>query len=109
MASARRVGEFSAAAPYVIDLDYWVRLLLEGDAQYQAESLVSFRVSTGSWSVAIGKRQSADFHRLMHNIAARPDFKTRRADLLAGKAMARLNSYLRIVLYRLVLARGREP
>ena len=52
------VGPFSARFPYVIDLDYWVRLLQHGNAFYSAEALASFRVSPQQWSVAIGSRQS---------------------------------------------------
>ena len=42
------VGAFDGSLPYVIDLDYWIRLLTMGDAYYLEEPLVSFRVSPGS-------------------------------------------------------------
>ena len=62
---ALKVGGFDAANPYVIDLDYWLRLLAQGDAYYLDQPLASFRVNPGSWSVAIGKGQSADFRNLV--------------------------------------------
>jgi glycosyltransferase involved in cell wall biosynthesis len=102
---ARKIGKFDAEIPYLIDLDYWARLLLKGDALYLVEPLASFRVSTGSWSVAIGKRQGADFSRFMDKVARIPAFNASHADLFAGKVMARLNAYLRMIIYRLVLGR----
>ena len=65
-----RVGLFSARFPYVIDLDYWVRLLQHGDAYYCDEALASFRVSRQQWSVALGSRQSTDFVRFVSTHAA---------------------------------------
>ena len=62
---AARVGGFDARHPYVIDLDYWLRLLMHGNAWYCPQALASFRVWGGSWSVAIGLRQSRDFSALM--------------------------------------------
>ena len=46
---ANTVGPFDATFPYVVDLDYWFRLLAHGDGYYVAETLVSFRVSPGAW------------------------------------------------------------
>ena len=109
LALARKVGKFSAEFPYVIDLGYWVRLLLQGDAHYLSEPLVSFRVSSSSWSVAIGKRQSRDFTQFMVDVAQKPGCEASLADVLAGKIMARVNTYLRLIVYHLVLKRGRQP
>lgn len=103
---AREIGKFDATIPYIVDLDYWVRLLLHGDAHYLGDSLASFRVSPGSWSVAIGKRQTGDLIRFMAKVARTPGFKARRGDLLAGQVMARANTWLRMIIYRLVLERG---
>ena len=60
---ATLVGQFDARDPYVIDLDYWFRLLAHGDAWYVAEPLASFRVSANQWSVLLGQQQSEDFRR----------------------------------------------
>jgi len=46
-ALARQVGPYDATFPYVVDLDYWLRLLEHGDGYYLPETLVSFRVSPG--------------------------------------------------------------
>ncbi|MEO8026049.1 MAG: glycosyltransferase [Bryobacteraceae bacterium] len=105
MSLAKQVGGFDADAPYLIDLDYWARLLCHGDAHYFPEPLASFRVSNESWSVAIGNKQTADFGRFMSKTARIPAFAIGPFDILAGRAMARLNTYLRLILYRFVLNR----
>jgi glycosyltransferase involved in cell wall biosynthesis len=102
-ALARRVGGFDASLGYVVDLDYWFRLLLEGDAYYIAEKLASFRVSSGSWSVALGRRQSKEFQDFIAKIAANRMYGASVMDVAAGRLMARLNTMLRLLLYRIVL------
>lgn len=102
-ALARRVGPFDGSLGYVIDLDYWVRLLAHGDAWYLARPVSTFRVSGGSWSVAIGGRQSDEYRRFIARVAARPEWRIGRFDAWAGRLMARLNTLLRLVFYRWVL------
>jgi glycosyltransferase involved in cell wall biosynthesis len=103
---AMDVGLFDAGAPYVIDLDYWSRLLLRGDGYYLPEKLSSFRVYTGSWSVAIGGKQSEEFRRFVARISRNPDFGTRYIDVLMANLMARVNNVMRMLIYRFVLKRG---
>jgi glycosyltransferase involved in cell wall biosynthesis len=100
---AASVGPFDGSIPYVIDLDYWFRLLLKGDPYYLSEALVSFRVSRGSWSVAIGKKQSTDYRRFILKMSKNPDLTTCYADILLGSMMAKLNNYMRLLFYRFVL------
>lgn len=97
------VGPFDGSIPYVIDLDYWFRLLLEGDPYYISEALVSFRVSRGSWSVEIGRKQSTDYHRFILKAAKNPDLMTHDVDILLGSMMAKFNNCMRLVFYRFVL------
>ena len=99
------VGLFDASAPYVIDLDYWFRLLLQGDGYYLPEKLASFRVSAGSWSVAIGGKQSEEFRQFAARISRNPNFGTRYIDVLMANLMARVNKALRMLIYRFVLRR----
>lgn len=100
---ARQIGGFDARLPYVIDLDYWFRLLLHGNAFYLPETLASFRISSGSWSVALGKRQGSEFRRFIAHVASRPEFGVRAVDVRVGTVMASLNAALRMLLYRAVL------
>jgi glycosyltransferase involved in cell wall biosynthesis len=104
-ALARRVGAFDATNPYVIDLDYWFRLLAQGDAYYLPQPLASFRVSSGSWSVAIGGGQTGDFRKFIARTAAQPVYAIGRLDWTLGYLMAGVNTLLRQIFYRFMLKR----
>jgi glycosyltransferase involved in cell wall biosynthesis len=101
-------GRFDASIPYVLDLDYWVKLLGHGDAYYFNEALASFRVSGGSWSVRIGARQSQEYQLFISKLSANPAFTTTRLDILAGKTMSKVNAVLRAVLYRFLAMEARK-
>jgi len=98
---AQRVGRFDGQQGFVIDLDYWIRLLAHGDAWYMAEPVSSFRVSGGSWSVAIGRSQSRQYTDFITRVTAAGLVSCSRADLAIGKAATRLNTVLRLVFYRM--------
>ena len=107
--SVARAGRFDASIPYVLDLDYWVRLLCIGDAYYVAEPLASFRVSVGSWSVRIGSRQSLEYQEFIRKVAADPRFTTSTPDIVRGRVMAKVNALLRAVLYRVLAMHAVKP
>lgn len=94
------VGPFDAAFGYVVDLDYWLRLLAHGDGYYIPEALVSFRVSRGAWSVAIGADQAAAFSGLTAKIVKQGRLRAGPLDLAIGRTLAPLNNALRLFLYR---------
>jgi glycosyltransferase involved in cell wall biosynthesis len=100
---AERVGRFDATEPYVIDLDYWFRLLAHGDAWYCAQALSGFRISASQWSVAIGANQSGDFRRWAARASARASVPTSVVDRLRGRITPTLNLLGRLVYYRLHL------
>jgi glycosyltransferase involved in cell wall biosynthesis len=103
---ADRVGPFDGSEGYVIDLDYWFRLLAHGDVYFIAEALSAFRVSNGSWSVAIGNAQDREFvdfvRRISHNF--RPPLSA--LDLFAARVSAKLNMWLRLAFYTLYLRKA---
>lgn len=100
---ADKIGAFDATNPYVIDLDYWFRLLAHGDAYFCADPLAGFRVSGSSWSVAIGKAQDRDFIDFVARAAVwiRPQLSA--SDLLSAQITARLNKWLRLLFYTFYL------
>lgn len=106
---ADAIGRFDASIGYVIDLDYWFRLLLQGDAYYLPLPLVSFRVSEETWSVAIGNKQGVDFQQFIARTAANSAFKAGLTDIVAGNIMARVNNLLRMCVYTFVRHRGVSP
>lgn len=98
---AQKVGRFDGQQGYVIDLDYWLRLLAHGDAWYIADPVASFRVSDGSWSVAIGRRQSRQFTQFLVRMKAAGLVSGTHMDFAIGKAAALTNNILRLVFYRM--------
>ncbi|MFM8332409.1 MAG: glycosyltransferase family 2 protein [Candidatus Methylumidiphilus sp.] len=95
-----KAGNFDGSIGYVIDLDYWFRLLVNGDAYCLTEPLVSFRVSNISWSVAIGNKQSLNFHRFIDKCATQKKFKINFLDIVLGKMLAKINNCLRLAFYK---------
>ena len=100
---AERVGKFDATNPYVIDLDYWVRLLAHGDAWYCAQALAGFRVSAGQWSVRIGSGQSRDFRSFVKRLTGRGLLNATPLDLALGSMTPTLNTWARLAFYRIYL------
>jgi len=105
---ADKVGGFDASIGYVVDLDYWFRLLIRGDAYYLPEKLVSFRIAIGSWSDAIGNKQKDDFLRFIDKVASNPAFAIEKSIFITGKVMARVNNLLRLCLYKILQIRNRQ-
>ncbi len=102
-ALANEVGVFNGRFPYVLDLEYWARLLERGDLYYLPEPLVAFRVSAGSWSVAIGDGQGRDFGRFIQTLLRHPVYRASPTEVFFGRQVARLNNLLRLLLYRIVV------
>ena len=102
-ALANTVGEFDGSIGYVIDLDYWIRLLRLGDGYYIDEPLVSFRISGGSWSVAIGKGQTVAYRAFIDRIVGLPASGVSGVDAALGKLMAPVNTAARLLIYRTLL------
>jgi glycosyltransferase involved in cell wall biosynthesis len=100
MSAARASGNFNGTIPYVIDLDYWVRLLDHGDAYYIDNPLSSFRVSGGSWSVEIGERQSNEYIRFIDLVSIERIEYISNFDKFLGRLAAELNGFLRRLFYR---------
>lgn len=105
---AHQVGPFDGSISYIIDLDYWVRLLAHGDAYYLSEPVSAFRVSRGSWSVAIGSKQSEEYRRFIAKLSARPQLGISPLDRALGHVMAKVNNYARLMFYRYALKQGAD-
>ncbi|MBU5612489.1 glycosyltransferase family 2 protein [Geomonas azotofigens] len=103
---ARKVGGFDGRIPYVIDLDYWVRLLEYGPGYCLKSPLACFRISPTQWSAIIGRNQYAQFKEFMEKVAATGRFDIGRMAVLGGSVMAAMNQILRMVVYRLMLGGG---
>ncbi len=99
---SEKTGVFDGSISYPIDLDYWFRLLLNGDAYYIDKQLASFRVAPGSWSIDIGSRQSDDFIRFINRCSNNPSYQITLVDRILGNLMARINNFLRLLFYKFI-------
>lgn len=100
---ARQTGQFDGRDPYVIDMDYWFRLLEHGDAWYCDQALASFRVSATQWSVVLGDQQSRDFRRCVSRHNRQGALGLSLADQLLGAVTPVLNSLARQAFYKVYL------
>lgn len=98
-----KAGQFDISIPYVIDLDFWCRILLQGDIYIIPESLCVFRVSATSWSVTVARSQSQDFQRFITRLGEDPSYQLDFLDKVLGRIMALVNRILRQVFYKVIL------
>lgn len=99
-----KIGPYDATFPYVVDLDYWFRVMLHGDAYYTNTTTSSFRISSGQWSVAIGNKQHADFKGFTDRFSTYPRFAISTLDKLIGQCKAPMNTVARALFYRYLFA-----
>ena len=101
--TAKAIGDFNGKIPYVIDLDYWVRLLSKGNAYFIDRPLSTFRVSSNSWSVKIGAGQSEQFARFISLVAKNPANSISSIDKIIGCLAAGMNCLARRIFYLFVI------
>ena len=84
----RAAGPWTAALPYMIDLDLYFRLLARGGLVAIQESLAIFRVHTSSWSTSVSRRQAKQAVALFAQWRGRPGSAITRRDMLVGTGRA---------------------
>jgi glycosyltransferase involved in cell wall biosynthesis len=97
----KRAGGFSASEPYVIDLDFWCKLLDLGDCIYLPVSLSDFRISSRSWSARLAGEHSRQYSRFAARIRKNHPGMISKNDLRIGILKSRLGAYVRQVIFRL--------
>jgi glycosyltransferase involved in cell wall biosynthesis len=105
-ASAMRAsGPWSDTLPYLIDADMYVRVLKHGAFFAMPETLATFRLSTGSWSLSLARQQAEQnraFQRMVR--AAYPD-DVGTIDLVLGGVRAEAHAWERRAAYALLRRR----
>lgn len=102
-------GLFADEATYVVDVDFWMRLLLRGDLFLLTDALSAFRVQQGAWSVSATSRQARDMSTLLTRVASDPYSGVQPWEVCLGGVRAALNANLRRAFYLAVLRRGGSP
>jgi Glycosyl transferase family 2 len=99
---------FDDSLPYVIDLDMYTRILVDGTAVAIPESLARFRMSTGSWSARLSDVQRVQFEGWRDRAVATGLLELSPSELLRSRLMARVQHGLRQTAYRVTALGGRN-
>ena len=96
----KETGGYRTAAPYAIDLDFWIRLLVRTNIYIINEPLCSFRISPESWSARINFRQWNDYLKLIKLTALENSCILSRMDVFLGHIACFVKTVLRILVFR---------
>jgi glycosyltransferase involved in cell wall biosynthesis len=97
------VGGYDVSNPYVIDLDYWFRVLSHGDGFYLGKVSSCFRISNEAWTAKIGKLQHSDYIHLVEKYYLDDDYQVSRYD----KINAYVRSYIITIARRTIYVSAR--
>jgi len=97
---SKEVGEFDGSLPYVLDLDYWCRMLEHGDLYVLRDVVSAFRISDTSWSSQLIGKQAAMYSEFIERVRKRGKHGLTAQDCYMGKMLSSLNSILRKIVYR---------
>jgi glycosyltransferase involved in cell wall biosynthesis len=90
--------------PYLLDLEMYARVFQLGDVIVLPDVVASFRVHSGSWSVALGQQQSLDFNAWVDWLLSANLIDARSGDHLRSRLRARFNQTARSIIYRMRVA-----
>jgi glycosyltransferase involved in cell wall biosynthesis len=91
------VGKFDGSAGYLIDLDFFCRVLTRGDLYCIPEPLSAFRVSAGAWSTSVAKSQAAETRKFWKRLKERELIGA--TDQWIGSVMASVMGSVRQLVY----------
>ena len=100
--------QFDGSLPYVIDLDFWCKLLNDGDLVTLPEALCCFRVSPVSWSVRLSTFQARQFTAFCDKLHRQRRPCLSLVDRTSAALRAWVNTALRRILYSVLLSRSRK-
>lgn len=85
---------------YVLDLNFWIKMLLIGDLYVIKEPLFSFRVSKTSASASYGSEQARTFNRLIDKYVQLGAFKMCPLKRWKGKLFSHILSFVRNLIFK---------
>lgn len=98
----RASGPWRDTLPYLIDVDMYARVLLEGDLYAIPESLATFRLSARSWSFSLAHLQAKQTRAFFSSVQVAYPGTLRRRDLRIGGARAEVGAWGRRMIYLLL-------
>lgn len=98
--AADRTDGFDNRLPYVIDLQFWLSLLDQGDAFAYREPQCLFRLTGGNLTYQLGDKRKRDFKEMIEIMSSRSYANVGAAKKTLGLIMADVNEFLRSRLHR---------
>jgi len=105
--AAQRHMPWDDSLPYVIDLDLYGRVLMDGSAIAVRLDLAQFRLADGSWSATLARVQRHQFDGWRERATAAGQLDLTGLELVRSLAMARAQHALRRAAYRFTAIRSR--
>jgi hypothetical protein len=99
----QKAGQFDGTQVYVIDIDFWTRILLLGDLFVIHAPVCAFRLSAGSCSVDVASLQSRHFSAYLTKLFQNPLCHVSRLDFFLGIFMCNLLALGRRLFYQLTV------
>jgi len=99
----QKAGQFDGTQVYVIDIDFWTRILLLGDLFVIHAPVCAFRLSAGSCSVDVASLQSRHFSAYLTKLFQNPLCHVSRLDFYLGIFMCNLLALGRRLFYQLTV------
>jgi hypothetical protein len=97
--AAIKTGSFCKDNPYLIDLDYWVRLLEHGSGYAMNQTLGAFRLTEGGWSMQLARKQASQFVNFLKKIESTKELKLTKLNLVFAQKKAEVLAFARTCVY----------
>ena len=95
-----RAGGFRDTLPYMIDVDFWCRVLRDSKLYSLHETLAAFRLSSTALSATLAHSQSRQARQFFSSLAADPHSHVTKTDAAIGRLKAFLLAPARRLAYR---------
>ena len=98
-----KIGNFHNTFVFLIDVDYWVRMLCHGNVYFDKSILSKFRIHNQSTSVVIRRKQRDEFKVFINEITNKHGIHISKIDIFRGLILSVTLSILRNIFYKLKL------
>lgn len=96
-----KTAMYNPANSYLLDLDFWAKLLKSGDVYIINDYLAAFRISTQSVTTKIGFKQAGFFRMFIKELSLDPYYNINKFDIFYGSVLSFILGLLRNLFIRL--------
>ncbi|HEY8748879.1 MAG TPA: glycosyltransferase [Tepidisphaeraceae bacterium] len=97
-----KAGPFDGSRPYMIDVDFWCKVLSISNLYAIPQSICAFRLSRNALSATMAKSQSRQARSFFASLAKAPNSPVTPTDTILGQVNATLLAPARRLVYRLL-------